>query len=794
MEEKYLKIAQELGVSLKQIDTVLSLTAEGNTIPFIARYRKDVTGNLDEVVIKSIIDRDKALTALADRKATVLAKIEEQGKLTDQLRQAIEEAEKLADVEELYLPYKEKRRTKATVAREAGLFPLARLILQNVADLEEQAASFICEGFDTAQACLAGAVDILVEAISEDNKLRAWVYHEVQTNSSLTSELKDQEADEKEVFQIYYDFSEKVAKMQGYKTLAINRGEKLGVLKVSFEHNVDKMVRFFELRFPQSNSYIKDVIQQAIKKKILPAMERRIRTELTEEAEEGAIQLFSKNLRNLLLVSPLKGKIVLGFDPAFRTGAKLAVVDQTGKLLTTQVIYPVEPAGQRQIAQAKKDLADLIGQYQVEIIAIGNGTASRESEAFVADLLKDFPDVSYVIVNESGASVYSASELARYEFPDLPVEKRSAISIARRLQDPLAELVKIDPKSIGVGQYQHDVNQKSLSESLDFVVDTVVNQVGVNVNTASPALLAHIAGLNKTISENIVKYREENGALTSRQQLKKVPRLGDKAFEQAAGFLRIPNATNFLDNTGVHPESYKAVENLLELLAIDHLDEAAQEKLKQVAIADTAEKIGVGQETLKDIIADLLKPGRDLRDDFEAPVLRQDVLDVKDLVVGQELQGTVRNIVDFGAFMDLNKYVQEVSLRDFGKEFRHVAIWNRRLRSTGGRFFPRDGHLDFNPKHLEEQGLEVFRKIVRHELCHYHLYFEKKGYRHGDRDFKELLAAVDGLHYAPKLEQAAKPSLLYTCQSCGQVYQRKRRIDLKKYRCGKCRGKLTLKE
>ncbi len=464
--------------------------------------------------------------------------------------------------------------------------------------------------------------------------------------------------------------------MQGYKTLAINRGEKLGVLKVTFEHNVDKMVRFFELRFPQSNSYIKDVIQQAIKKKILPAMERRIRTELTEEAEEGAIQLFSKNLRNLLLVSPLKGKVVLGFDPAFRTGAKLAVVDQTGKLLTTQVIYPVEPAGQRQIAQAKKDLADLIGQYQVEIIAIGNGTASRESEVFVADLLKDFPEVSYVIVNESGASVYSASELARYEFPDLPVEKRSAISIARRLQDPLAELVKIDPKSIGVGQYQHDVNQKSLSESLDFVVDMVVNQVGVNVNTASPALLAHVAGLNKTISENIVKYREENGALTSRQQLKKVPRLGDKAFEQAAGFLRIPDATNFLDNTGVHPESYKAVENLLELLAIDHLDEAAQEKLKQVAIADTAEKIGVGQETLKDIVADLLKPGRDLRDDFEAPVLRQDVLDVKDLVVGQELQGTVRNIVDFGAFVDIG--VHEDGLV-------HISRMVKRKRDKNGR-------------------------------------------------------------------------------------------------------------
>lgn len=671
-----MKIAQELGVSLKQIDTVLTLTAEGNTIPFIARYRKEATGNLDEVVIKAIIDRDKALTALADRKATVLAKIEEQGKLTDQLRQAIEEAEKLADVEELYLPYKEKRRTKAMVAREAGLFPLARLILQNGADLETQAASFVTEGFDTPAACLAGAVDILVEALAEDAKLRAWVYHEILTNSSLVSEVKDQDSDEKAVFEIYYEFAEKIAKMQGYQTLAINRGEKLGILKVGFQHNLDKMIRFFELRFPQQNAYIQEVISQALKKKIIPAMERRIRTELTEQAEEGAIQLFSKNLRNLLLVSPLKGKVVLGFDPAFRTGAKLAVVDQTGKLLTTQVIHPVKPASQAQIAQAKQDLADLIGQYQVEIIAIGNGTASRESESFVADLLKDFPQVSYVIVNESGASVYSASELARQEFPDLTVEKRSAISIARRLQDPLAELVKIDPKSIGVGQYQHDVNQKLLSESLDFVVDTVVNQVGVNVNTASPALLAHVAGLNKTISENIVKYREEHGALTTRQELKKVPRLGDKAFEQAAGFLRIPNGTNLLDNTGVHPESYKAVENLLAQLAIDHLDSAAQEKLATVSVADMAETLGVGQETLKDIIADLLKPGRDLRDDFEAPVLRQDVLDVKDLKVGQELQGTVRNIVDFGAFVDIG--VHEDGLI-------HISRMVKRKRDGKGR-------------------------------------------------------------------------------------------------------------
>ena len=653
MDKKYEKISQDLGVSLKQIDTVLALTAEGNTIPFIARYRKEATGNLDEVVIKGIIDLDKSLTALAERKEAVLAKIEEQGKLTPELKKAIEEAEKLADVEELYLPYKEKRRTKATIAREAGLFPLARLILQNLPDLEKEAQAFVCEGFETPEACLAGAVDILTEAISEDTKLRAWTYQEILQNSAILSSLKDQAADEKLVFQIYYDFSEKVSKMQGYRTLALNRGEKIGALKISFEHNLDKILRFFAIRFPQKNSYIEEAISQAVKKKILPAMERRIRTELTEDAEAGAISLFSENLRNLLLVPPLKGKTVLGFDPAFRTGAKLAVVDATGKLLTTQVIYPVKPASAGQIAQAKEDLTALLGQYEVEIIAIGNGTASRESESFVAEILQDFPGVSYVIVNESGASVYSASELARHEFPDLTVEKRSAISIARRLQDPLAELVKIDPKSIGVGQYQHDVNQKKLSEGLDFVVDTVVNQVGVNVNTASSALLSHIAGLNKTISENIVKYREEKGALRTREQLKEVPRLGDKAFEQAAGFLRIPNGDNFLDNTGVHPESYGAVEELFKLLGITVLDEQAQASLRAVQVAETAKRLGLGQETLKDILADLLKPGRDLRDDFAAPVLRQDVLDFKDLQIGQKLEGVVRNVVDFGAFVDI---------------------------------------------------------------------------------------------------------------------------------------------
>lgn len=654
MENANIKqIATDLGLGGQQVEKVIELTSEGNTIPFIARYRKELTGNLDEVQIKSIIELDKSLTALSERKAAVLAKIEEQGKLTETLKKAIEDASKLADVEELYLPYKEKRRTKATIAREAGLFPLARLILQNKASLEAEAESFVCEGFETADKALLGAVDILIEALSEDVSIRSFVNREIEQHSLITSTLKDESLDEKKIYQIYYDFSEPVRKMQGYRVLALNRGEKQGVLKVHFEHNLDVMTRFVEARFKEKNAYIQKAIQEALKKKIIPAMERRIRSELTERAEDGAISLFAQNLRNLLLVSPLKGKMVLGFDPAFRTGAKLAVVDKTGKLLTTQVIYPVPPANQAKIAQSKKDLAKLIEDFGIEIIAIGNGTASRESEAFVAEVLKDYPAVSYVIVNESGASVYSASELARKEFPDLTVEKRSAISIARRLQDPLAELVKIDPKSIGVGQYQHDVSQKKLAENLDFVVDTVVNQVGVNVNTASPALLSHVSGLNKTISENIVKYREENGMIASRQDIKKVPRLGEKAFEQAAGFLRIPESDNFLDNTGVHPESYKAVERLLDKLDITQLDDSSKQRLQAIQVADMAEELAIGQETLKDIIEDLLKPGRDLRDHFAAPVLRQDILDISDLSLGQKLEGTVRNVVDFGAFVDI---------------------------------------------------------------------------------------------------------------------------------------------
>ena len=667
------KIAELLNIKSSQVQKVLELTVEGNTVPFIARYRKEVTGSLDEVEIKKIIDENDSLTKLLDRKTAVLSKIEEQGKLTDQLRAQINAAEKLSEVEDLYLPYKEKRRTKATVAKENGLFPLAQLIVKNTANLEEEAEKYTSEPFATAAKALQGAMDILAEAISEDAKLRSWLLSEVKQNSLLESRLKEQSLDEKKVFQIYYEFAEKVSELPNHRVLALNRGEKMGVLSVKFEHNEDKILRFFENRFAaRNNKYMSLAIKEAVKKKLLPAMERAVRGELTEKAEDAAIEVFGENLKNLLLVAPLKGRTVMGFDPAYRTGAKLAIVDATGKLLTTTVIYPVKPANASQIAQAKKDLAALISKYKVDMIAIGNGTASRESEAFVAEVLKEnsLTDVFYVIVSESGASVYSASELAREEFPDLTVEKRSAISIARRLQDPLAELVKIEPKAIGVGQYQHDVAEKKLTENLDFVVETVVNQVGVNVNTASPALLSHVAGFNKTLANNVVKFREENGALASRAQLKKVPRLGAKAFEQAAGFLRIPDAKNFLDNTGVHPESYKVVEKLLKTLDIADLDAHSATILKKVNIAEMSEKLGVGRETLTDIIADLTKPGRDLRDNFDAPILRQDVLSAGDLRVGQKLEGAVRNVVDFGAFVDIGiKNDGLIHVSDLSKNF-----------------------------------------------------------------------------------------------------------------------------
>ena len=656
--ENVKKIAELLNIKNSQVEKVLELTAEGNTVPFIARYRKEATGSLDEVEIKKIIDEDNLLTKLSERKTAVLSKIEELGKLTDSLKTQILAAEKLTEVEDLYLPYKEKRRTKATIAKENGLFPLAQLIVKNAANLDEEAEKFVNENFTSPQKALEGAVDILSEAISEDARLRSWLTGEIKNNSLLTSSLKKDAVDEKQVFQMYYEFSEKVSELPNYRVLALNRGEKLGILSVKFENNEDKILRYFAARFAaQNNPMMQVAIKDAVKKKLIPAMERSIRTDLTEKAEASAIEVFGENLKNLLLVAPLKGRVVMGFDPAYRTGAKLAIVDETGKLLMTTVIYPVKPANAGQIAQAKKDLAKFIREYGVNMIAIGNGTASRESESFVAEVLKEnnFSDVYYVIVSESGASVYSASELAREEFPELTVEKRSAISIARRLQDPLAELVKIEPKAIGVGQYQHDVSEKKLTENLDFVVETVVNQVGVNVNTASPSLLSHVAGLNKSLAQNVVKYREENGALKTRAELKKVPRLGAKAFEQAAGFLRIPEGKNFLDNTGVHPESYKVTEQLLAEISADKpvSNEELLTKLSSVNIPEMAEKLGLGQETLTDIINDLQKPGRDLRDSFDAPILRQDVLSAGDLQIGQQLEGVVRNVVDFGAFIDI---------------------------------------------------------------------------------------------------------------------------------------------
>ncbi len=660
------KIADLLKVKVSQVEKVLELTSDGNTVPFIARYRKEMTGSLDEVQIKAIIDENESLTKLADRKTTVLSKIEEQGKLTAGLKKQISAAEKLSEVEELYLPYKEKRRTKATIARENGLMPLADQMVKNVQDIEKQAVNYINETFTTTDKAISGALDILIEMIAEAAPLRSWLLGEIKSNSSITSSLKAGAEDEKQVFHMYYDFSEKISELPNHRVLALNRGEKMGILTVKFENNEEKILRFFASRFSaQQNPYMQTAIRDAAKKKMIPAMERAIRTELTEKAEDSAIEIFGENLKNLLLVAPLKGRVVLGFDPAFRTGAKIAIVDATGKLLKTTVIYPVKPASAIQIEQAKKDLAGLIETFGVNMIAIGNGTASRESEAFVSDVLKtnQFTDVFYVIVSEAGASVYSASELAREEFPDLTVEKRSAISIARRLQDPLAELVKIEPKAIGVGQYQHDVAEKKLSANLDFVVETVVNQVGVNVNTASPSLLAHVAGLNKSLAQNVVAYREENGALKTRSELKKVPRLGAKAFEQAAGFLRIPEGKNFLDNTGVHPESYPVAKALLEEVGgLDHLS--------TVDVLAMAHKLNVGEETLNDIIDDLKKPGRDLRDSFDTPILRQDVLSEKDLRIGQELEGVVRNVVDFGAFVDVGvKHDGLIHVSDMSKSF-----------------------------------------------------------------------------------------------------------------------------
>lgn len=657
--------AELTAYSKKQITTVLNLLKEGNTVPFIARYRKEMTGTLDEVQIREIEERHAYLETLEKRKVDVLKTIEEQGKLTPELEKEIKQADKMQLVEDLYRPYKQKRRTKATIAKEKGLGPLADWLLAfPKTDVTAEAETYINEEQEvlTAEDALAGAHEILAETFGDEPDYRQWIRDFTFNNGRVVSTVKDEEADEKGVFEMYYDYSEPIKSVVSHRVLAMNRGEKEKILKVALEVDEEQIFAYLMKQIVKDSSatstpYLQEAYMDSYKRFIGPAIEREIRSSLTEAADEQAIAIFGENLRNLLLQPPLKGKVVLGFDPAYRTGCKLAVVDATGKVLSIDVIYPHKPAGARQREEAAVHFRKLVETYDVEMVAIGNGTASRESESFVAENLKQVDrEVYYVIVNEAGASVYSASEEARNEFPDLEVEKRSAVSIGRRLQDPLAELVKIDPKSVGVGQYQHDVSQKRLEEQLDFVVETAVNQVGVNVNTASPSLLQRVAGLTKTTAKNVVAYREENGSFEKRNQLKKVPRLGPKAYEQAIGFLRIIGGKNVLDNTGIHPESYAEAEQVLEYAGLTLKDvgtEAAKEALAKVDIAELSDKTGLGKETLKDILDALVKPGRDLRDDMAAPLLRQDVLSMEDIQPGMKMEGTVRNVVDFGAFVDI---------------------------------------------------------------------------------------------------------------------------------------------
>ncbi len=647
-----------------QIEAVLNLLADGATIPFIARYRKEKTGSLDEVQIKNIQDRYQYLENLQKRKEEIIENISNQGKLTEELRAEILAANVLQKLEDLYRPYKQKKRTKATIAKENGLEPLSEAVFQNQdqAVLEKMAQLSTNEAVPTLDDVWNGVHEILAEKIADEAKYREWIRNFTYKNGQYTCQVKDESLDERKVYEIYYEFTQPIKSMVSHRILATNRGEKEGVLKVNLEVDTNKIHEYLAKHIipKKANELVVEKLttayEDAYKRFIQPAIEREIRNELTEKADEQAIEVFGENLRNLLLQSPLKGKVVMGFDPAYRTGCKLAIMDPTGKVLAIDVIYATM-GSEKQLKEAAKKFIQLIEDYQVEMVAIGNGTASRESEQFVAEQLKKINrKVYYTIVNEAGASVYSASEVARAEFPDLQVEQRSAVSIGRRLQDPLAELVKIDPKAVGVGQYQHDVSQKQLAQQLDFVVETVVNQVGVNVNTASSQLLARIAGLNKTTAQNIVTYREENGAFSQRNQLKKVPRLGPKAFEQAIGFLRIPNGKNILDNTPIHPESYQATKDLLAELNIelDMLDTPeAKSQLQKIEIKQLSEKIAIGRETLQDIVDSLLKPGRDLREDMPAPILRSDVLSIEDLKVGMKLQGTVRNVIDFGAFVDI---------------------------------------------------------------------------------------------------------------------------------------------
>ena len=649
----------------KQVAAALKLMDEGNTIPFIARYRKEMTGTLDEVQLQEIRDQYHHITTLRERQETVINKIQEQGKLTSALEKQIKEATDLQTVEDLYLPYKQKRQTKAQKAREHGLAPLANWLLTYPdANLTAKAATFVNDEVASPADALAGAHEILAEAISEMVTVRAWLRNFTNRHGQLVTTCKKggAEKDELKTYQQYYDFTSAIKNLSSYQTLAINRGEKEGVLSVKVDVDEDAVLNYLKFRLIRTSkentatAFITEAAADSYKRFLGPAIEREIRRQLTASADQQAIKVFGENLYHLLMQAPIKGKVVLGFDPAYRTGCKLAVLDENGKFLEKAVIYPHKPAPEKQRAAAEGELIDLLEKYHVEMIAIGNGTASRESEQFVAQTLKKIArPIYYVIVNEAGASVYSASQEARDEFPDLHVEQRSAISIGRRLQDPLAELVKIDPQSIGVGQYQHDLPKKELSGELDAVVERAVNRVGVNLNTASYQLLSQISGLNKTIAKNIVKYRDENGRYTNRKQLKDVPRLGPKAYQQSVGFLRIVNGENPLDNTDVHPESYPVATEVMaaaDVAVADLGTGSATNRLKKLNVSDFTTATA-GAETVNDIIASLQKPGRDLRDSMPAPLLRHDVMTIEDLKPGMQLQGAVRNVVDFGAFVDI---------------------------------------------------------------------------------------------------------------------------------------------
>ena len=654
-------IASEIGIRTQQVDQVIQLLEASNTVPFIARYRKEATGSLDEVQIKAVEERYHYIQQLEQRKQEVIRLIGEQGKLTEELEKEINTATILKRVEDLYRPYKQKRRTKATIAKDKGLEPLAdQLMIYAKTPLQELAIPFVGEKVENVEEALQGACDILAERFADDAAIREKIRKISWQQGKIQTTVKNAELDEKAVFEMYYEYEEPVSKIVPHRILAINRGEKEEILKLSIQVPIERMNQVMRNEWvPTSSSpavsKVELAIEDAYKRLIQPSIEREIRNELTDKAEAQAIHIFSENLRNLLLQPPMNGQYVLGVDPAYRTGCKLAVVDDTGKMIEISVIYPHTAKGD--VEKSKKIFHDILDRYPISIVAIGNGTASRETEQFVSECLKESSsNAAYVIVSEAGASVYSASEIAREEFPNLQVEQRSAVSIARRLQDPLAELVKIDPKAVGVGQYQHDVSQKKLEGSLTFIVETAVNQVGVDVNTASSSLLQYVSGLSKTVAENIVKVRSENGKFTARTQLKKIPRLGAKTYEQAIGFLRIPNAKNSLDATAIHPESYDLAKQILEVANIEQKKIGSQESEQEIGklnISELSKEWGIGEVTLKDVVDSLMKPSRDPRDAFPQPLLKKDVLKMEDLQSGMELQGTVRNVVDFGAFVDI---------------------------------------------------------------------------------------------------------------------------------------------